>query len=137
MTDKVTIPIETRPAETPKQCHCCETTGADLYECPRCDQLTCEDCFDTHWRPGEPPDCLECVGRLEAADWEERRKDAEIEEARKKKRDARNAAARARYWKPENVAKRRKARTEKKQRQAREAQDRLKAAFRIVGEMMR
>lgn len=38
------------PGNQPDQCDACglETWPDDLKECPKCEQLFCEDCYDEH-----------------------------------------------------------------------------------------
>lgn len=115
-------------------CHVCDEDRAE-YACPRCDERTCEDCFEpmTQFNAGNPTECLNCVSDREH-EW---RKEGEAREAEEKAaqtaKDKRNAEARARYRSPEAQAKRAEA---KRERAAKET-ERRKAMGRALAEAMK
>ena len=118
---------------TDAQCHYCENV-TEVWACYRCDQLTCEDCFTpmSHMATDPVTDCLECSCESErrackAADRERGRQKAERE-----RKDAANRAAHARYWRPENVTKRRVASAERKRLKAEANLKNLVESLRIV-----
>ena len=123
------------------RCECCEESKADdeVWPCPRCEDLTCEDCFTPQAYGSIDPvtNCITCTGAIERADRAEHAREAKLGALRQARRDERNAKARARYNSPERVAARCAARAELKRKRALEAQKRLANALRIVGQIMR
>ena len=114
------------------KCHICE--GWTDFDCQTCNEPVFEDCCVpmTYMNQIDYALCTSCETSHECERWEE----AEIEEALNTKRDNRNKAARDRYWRPENVKKRKDAIIERKRLAAEQARDSLAKAFSIVGEMM-
>ena len=118
-------------------CHIC---GASTeFTCDRCDEPVCEDCCTpmTYHNQIDYPLCTVCHEGIEARRsleyWEEKKK----QDAIKAKKDAANAKARANYWKPENIEKRRLAKEKRKEERREQARKDLEEAKRIVGEMFR
>jgi len=100
-------------------CHICNRETE--FTCDVCEEPVCDDCCVpiTIHNQIDYPLCKTCNEGHEAARYECARQKNLGEEVAKAKKDARNAEARARYWKPENVAKRKAAKVErKKQREA-------------------
>lgn len=99
-------------------CHYCEVE-TDTSECPRCDQPTCEDCFEpmTQFNAGWELFCLECRNQLDR----ERHDEAVRESKQKAEADAKKDAAamrrRVKYRSPEAKTKRQEAKQEKMRRQ--------------------
>lgn len=118
----------------PDRCHRCEIE-TEAWECFGCGELTCEDCFTPMSPMATDPvtDCLTCTERYESEMWERSRRQWEREQRKGK----RNKAAKARYWRPENIAKRRMAKAERKRLKAEAAIKNMVEAFKIVGGMMR
>ena len=88
-------------------CHYCEENQTE-YFCPRCDLPTCEDCFEplTQFNAGFELSCLGCENRRQTEAADEYEQNLKYEEEKKHQKKHKNDQARKRYWKPENVAKR-------------------------------
>jgi NAD-dependent SIR2 family protein deacetylase len=87
-----------------EKCHIC---GKDTdWYCNDCHKPVCEDCCVVHTIHNQIdyPLCKECYADSER----ERLEESHRELLEREKADGRNAKARIRYWKPENIEKRRK-----------------------------
>lgn len=116
-------------------CHMCENPTD--FVCDRCGNPVCEDCCVqmTIYNQIDYPLCQNCHNYKEAEDrLEEFKKEEKNEEVRKKK-DAKNAKARANYWKPENIEKRRKRKEEKRKRDIEYVLNSMKSVMSTLGEM--
>ena len=122
-----------------EKCHFCESMTDEAWACYGCGQLTCEDCFAPMSPFATDPvtPCLECEGHYESERAEEAEREWQNSELERQRKEKRNAAARRRYWRPENITKRREARAERKRVKAEQAIKNLAEAMRIVGGMMR
>lgn len=121
-----------------KICHVCEENETDFI-CDDCGEPVCEDCcvVPTYHNQIEYPFCTVCEdGRQErrSNEWERENK---AQEAITAKNKAIADKRRATYRKPENVAKRKAAKAERKWIAAEQARDRLAQAFKIVNDMFR
>ena len=122
-----------------ENCQYCGDDVCETWQCPRCDQRTCEDCF----APMEPyatepvTPCLGCKSDIEHT--RHVRADREFEATRQlqARRDEWNRKKRELYWRPENVAKRLAAKEERKRVEAEEAVQRLRDAGAIVRDWLR
>ena len=115
-------------------CHWCDTEQTE-WTCEQCEEPTCEDCMVkmTIQNQIDFNLCLGCDGTNDARRCDEHAVEIDRENAATAKRDERNAASRARYRRPENVEKRRKARralVELRRKQYAESLERVAEIFR-------
>jgi hypothetical protein len=119
------------------KCHICgELTE---FTCQTCEEPVCEDCCvqPTYLNQLEETLCTACGDSQECDRWDEAHRQSVIDDAAQAKRNARNEAAKARYWKPENVKKRKLAIIERKRLRAEAYRESWARAGEIVGGMMR
>lgn len=119
------------------KCHMCG--GLTDYYCQDCDEPVCEDCCVPYdqFTQIDYTLCRSCHDGDIAASQLEAYREEEIKAFEQAKKDARNKAARERYWRPENVEKRRKEREERKIKQLEERQRMFAEALKTVNNMMR
>ena len=119
-------------------CHVCQKP-TDEFECEQCNLPTCEDCLvpydqftmiDYCW-------CTDCHESNQANDYLERSKEWKRKEDLKKKREHRNKLARARYWKPENVAKRKEAKKQREIERAERDKKIIEAQVKSISKIMK
>ena len=122
---------------TDAPCSICGTV-TEVWECLGCDQLACEDCFAPMSPMATDPvtNCVVCTGEGERRAAEEADRESDRVAADRARKDARNAKARERYWRPENIRKRRIDRAERKRLRAEANLRNLVESLRIVGGMM-
>ena len=119
------------------ECHIC---GAQTdFTCRDCDEPVCEDCCTpmTLQNQIDYALCAECYDLQETATYFEAAKEHEISEKLKAKKKATADKRRARYWKPENVEKRRLAKLKHKQERAERDRQMLEATAKAVAGMFR
>jgi len=123
---------------TDAPCSICETV-TEVWECFGCDQLACEDCFSPQSPMSTDPvtNCTVCTGEGERRAAEAADRESDRRAADRARKDARNAKARARYWRPENIRKRRADRAERKRLRSEANLKNFVESLRIVGEIMR
>lgn len=94
-------------------CYICG--GPAEYSCEYCKQLVCDDCMEpsTIHNQIDYCKCKDCEDTHQSLKYQEICREEEREAAIRKKKDKKNAVARERYWKPENVEKRHKAKIER------------------------
>ena len=116
------------------KCHMCGNPTD--YCCQDCGEPVCEDCCVPYdqFTQIDYTLCQSCRDGQEASDWLARDREHKRQEAIKAKRDARNAASKKRYWKPENVEKRRLAKIERNRLRVERNRKMLAEAFRIVAD---
>ena len=118
-------------------CHIC---GAETdFICERCEEPVCEDCCTPYTLQNQIDyalctDCNDYRQEMRRAEW---LREDEKKQAERAKKDAANAKARAIYWKPENVEKRRLAKIERKKQKAEQARRMLAETFRLVNDWMK
>lgn len=123
---------------TEGKCHYCENI-AEVWSCWDCKELTCEDCFApmSHMATDPVTPCLECDGQQHRAREDEHQRESDRLHAETERKGRRNKAARARYWKPENIRKRREAAAKRKRERAEQNIKLMVESLKIVGGMMR
>lgn len=119
------------------QCHICE--GPTDFTCDRCGEPVCEDCCvtPTYMNQIDYPLCTDCDDNIQTARAEHAEREWKEEEAVKAAKAVKAKARRARYWLPENVAKRAAAKAERKRLAAIAKRERMEKAVKFVGDMFR
>ena len=119
------------------KCHMCGNPTE--FTCQDCGEPVCEDCcvVPTYMNQIDYTLCQSCQDGHEAADWLERDREHKRQDARNALKATRNAAAKKRYWKPENVEKRRQARVERTRTRVERNRRMFSETMKIVGEMFR
>lgn len=114
------------------KCHMCGNLTD--YFCRDCGEPVCEDCCVPYdqFNLIDYTLCQSCYDGDMARRELEVYREEELEAEKRAKREARNKAARKRYWLPENVEKRRLAKVEKKRREAEQARKVLAETFRVM-----
>ena len=122
---------------TIEKCHICRN-DTDFF-CDKCENPVCEDCCVqmTEYNHIDYPLCQDCQDTNEAYYYLERSREWKREDEAKAKKEARNAKARANYWKPENVEKRRLAREKRKREKVKLARKQLKETLKAVSSFFR
>lgn len=120
-------------------CHYCGEDACETWECFDCKQQTCEDCFAPmeHYATDPVTPCLGCKSDREHRHQIEADREAEAARKLQAQRDEWNRKAREFYWRPENVAKRRAEKEERKRAEAEAAAKRLREAVVIVRDWLR
>jgi len=119
------------------KCHMCESETE--WYCRDCDQPVCEDCVVqmTYHNQIDYTLCQDCHETAEAKEYLHRsrqwKKDAEVQA----KKEVRNKARRAAYWKPEAVEKRQIAKELKRREQAELYRRRMAETIKTVADMFR
>jgi len=118
-------------------CYICESITD--FTCEKCKEPVCEDCCVpmTLQNQIDYAFCTLCQGADEAAHWARIDREERQQAAIKAEKEKKSAARKARYYLPENVAKRKAAKIERKRLRAEEEKERLKSAVKIVSEMFR
>ncbi len=119
------------------ECHMCESE-TDWY-CSKCDQPVCEDCTVqmTIHNQIDCTLCQDCQDSQEASDYLERAKGWKIEKAAAKKKAARKEARRVAYYKPEAIEKRRVAKVARLAAAAELRKKQLAETVKVVSGMFR
>lgn len=93
-------------SKSEEKCHMCGNETD--YCCQDCDQPVCEDCCVamTLQNQIDYTLCMECNDSNEASEYLDRAKEWKREAEAEAKKEKREKARRAAYWKPENVDKR-------------------------------
>lgn len=119
------------------KCHMCGNI-TDYY-CEDCGEPVCEECCVPYDQFTQIDYTLcQCCHDGDMARRElEAYREEDRKAAEKAKRDARNKKARERYWRPENVEKRRLAKIERKRKQAEDARRMMAEAFRTFSEWVK
>ena len=119
------------------KCHMCG--GTTDYYCCQCNEPVCEDCcvLFTLQNQCDETRCQSCQDGFDVQESRAQHKRWEAEDAEKKKRKHRSDLAKIRYWKPENVEKRRAAKEARKKAAAELATKHFNDSVKIVSEMFR
>lgn len=120
-------------------CHIC---GAETeFACQDCGQPVCEDCCVpyTQFNQCDFTRCNECQSGIDAETarenmrrWAQEEEEQRKEEEKQRKLEHRRKMARKRYWKPENIEKRRIAKIKRRQERAELRSKQLIEALKIV-----
>lgn len=116
-------------------CHICGNV-ADFH-CQQCDEPVCEDCCVPFTLQNliDYTLCNCCHDGNEAEEYLQRRKEDEIQDEMDKKKEERRKARFARYWKTENITKRREQRVARKKAQAELQRKQTEESVKVVNEM--
>lgn len=116
-------------------CHMCNSETE--YTCQTCDEPVCENCTVqmTYHNQIDYTKCQCCQDGHDAQRRLEWLKEDQIRQIEKTKKDKINSKARANYWKPENVEKRKLKSIQRKKDKIERNKKILEEAMRIVGEM--
>ena len=119
------------------KCHICESETD--FCCEICGEPVCEDCcvVPTYMNQLDYALCTDCDGERECRRSEQAAREYEQEEKTRLEKERRSAARKATYWKPENIAKRRERKAERKRLKAQQARERMAQAMKIVSDMFR
>ena len=119
------------------KCHMCG--GVTDFVCRDCDMPVCENCLVefTYMIQIDYSLCQSCDDYHQAEAYLERDEDLKYEEAIEAKKEKRRAAARTRYWKPENIEKRKLAKKENRKLEAEFRQKQLAETAKILGNIFR
>jgi len=111
---------------------------ADEFRCKDCDLPVCEDCCvqPTYMNQVDYTQCQECGDYAQEEYFLEVSREQEYEAKLEAKRQKRRDDAKTRYWKPENVEKRRLKKIERNKLRVERNQKAFASAMKIVGDMM-
>jgi len=119
------------------KCHICGHITD--FHCRDCDEPVCEDCcvpFTMH-NQIDFALCTCCHDGNQAREHLRRCKENEIQDAKDEKRKQKNKEARRRYWKPENVAKRKERKEARKKAKMELREKQLADTINIVSKIFR
>lgn len=119
------------------KCHICESETD--FTCVQCDEPVCEDCcvVPTYLNQIDYALCVECGDSNDCRRADKQEKDWEREEKIKEEKEKKSKARKETYWKPENIAKRRVLKAERKRLKAEQARQRMADSVRFVVDMFR
>jgi len=119
-------------------CHVCEENATD-FTCQICGEPVCEDCciVPTYMNQLDYALCTVCEDGNQSRRMADYEKEAKIQESIAARKKAIQDKRHATYWKPENVAKRKAAKIERKRLRAEQARQQFEQAFKMVAEMFR
>ena len=120
------------------KCHICGE-DAEEFNCERCDEPVCEDCLEPFTLQNQlyATICKECYEMQKIYQAIEYQKEEEIRDARVKKKAHQRELTRIRYWRPENIEKRRTAGMKLRKEATELRQRQLAETISIVNDMFR
>jgi len=114
-------------------CHICGKPAAE-FKCRDCGEPVCEDCCVPFTLQNQIDFtlCTSCHDYNEARRSFEYQKEEEIRDKLNEERKLRNEKRRVKYWKPENIKRRREAREERKRVEQKRREEMLLEAVSLV-----